>query len=554
MSATSRFPQRLVANALIALLLAFAFAPAAGAAPTRSSHDLTWYVHDSMVDSPGGANDLAYWQAFIATRLAEGDLLLEGSQGPSDTPCCVALDAVTVTTFSGAGLDMIENVAELNAVLGGPDGGYLVEAVWYCNSFSTTIRGCANIPGDTFVVSIESDASNRLPAVIAHERGHNAGLLHVVASECRLMNGSAGGGCLSIAECQSFINKADSTGGSCACLADSLGDPQLADGSVCSDSFGSGRCSGAVCGESGGPADTRLLLAAGAGSASGETTDDAVGQSPLTGGWETLGAIGAGIEPTGLAYDASRDVVFAVAPQTAGNARLHRLDPATGALLSTVGTLPYADVSALAYDPTGDRLFAIQRDAVIFENPPNCNSGNTCVSMLFEIDPDDASTSVYGELNALITTDGVQGLAWDSNAGVLYGSTGAGLHSIGLGCSNGACSNTTTVDDNFRRPSALAYDPLTDTLYRQGAELGRREFDVMDPATASTDALSVIEELTLGGMAVVPIPEPVHWIQLGSGLALLAVLGRRRQPDGARDRTPAEPERPLADVVSSETS
>ncbi|MBW2288570.1 MAG: hypothetical protein JRG90_12185, partial [Deltaproteobacteria bacterium] len=71
-------------------------------------------------------------------------------------------------------------------------------------------------------------------------------------------------------------------------------------------------------------------------------------------------------------------------------------------LLSTVGTLPYTEVSALAYDPTGDRLFAIQRDAVIFGSPYSCNSGNTCISMLFEIDPDDASTEVYGELNALI--------------------------------------------------------------------------------------------------------------------------------------------------------
>ncbi|MBW2666969.1 MAG: hypothetical protein JRE13_11825, partial [Deltaproteobacteria bacterium] len=300
MSATPGFPQRRAANALFGLLLALAFATTAGAAPTKNSHDLTWYVHDSMVDSPGGANDLAY----------------------CDTPCCVTLDAVTVTTFSGAGLDWIENEDERDAILDGPDGGYLVEAVWYCGSFSTTIRGCAYTPGNNFIVSIESDTSNRLPAVIAHERGHNAGLPHASGSACNLMDGTAGGGCLSVSECQAFITKADSTGGSCACLADTLGDPQLADGSVCTDSFGSGLCSGAVCGESGGPADTRLLLAAGAGSASGETTDDAVGQSPLTGGWETLGAIGTGVAPTGLAYDASRDVVFAIAPQTVGNDRL----------------------------------------------------------------------------------------------------------------------------------------------------------------------------------------------------------------------------------------
>ena len=538
MSARRQLPQRSAATALLALVLASAFATAAVAAPTRSSHDLTWYVHDSMVDAPGGANDLAYWQAFITTRLAEGDLLVEGSQGPADTPCCVTLDAVTVTTFSGAGLDVIDTEAKRDAVLGGPNGAYLVEAVWYCASFSTSIRGCAYSPGDTFMVSLESEEANRLPAVIAHERGHNAGLGHVSGSECNLMDPSAGGGCLSVSECQAYIAKADSTAGSCPCLADSLGDPQLADGTACADSFGSGQCSGAVCGESGGPADTRLLLAAGAGSASGEATDDAFGQSPLTGGWETLGAIGSSIAPTGLAYDPSRDVVFAVAPQAVGNDRLHRLDPTTGALLATVGTLPYSEVSALAYDPTGDRLFAIQRDDVIFGNPYSCSSGNTCISMLFEIDPDDASTNVLGELNTLIVSGGVQGLAWDSSAGVLYGSTAAGLHTIGLGCSSGACQNVTTVDNNYRVPSALAYDAATDTLYRQGAELARSEFDVIDPATADTDALVVIQEMTVGGMAVVPIPEPARWLQLGSGLALLAVVGRRRsirgRPEPAR--------------------
>jgi hypothetical protein len=528
MSARKQTSIRLWPRLLPAFALALVFAHTATAAPSRNVHEITWYVHDSLVDAPGGANDLAYWQAFIAERLAESDLLLEGSHGPSDIPCCVQLDAVTVTTFSGAGLDVIENNGELNSVLNGPDGGYIVDAVWYCGGFSTSIRGCAYRPGDNFVVSLESEPTKRLPSVIAHERGHNAGLSHVTGSECNLMDASAGGACLSVSECQSMVNKADTTSGSCACLADTVGNPQLADGEVCTDSFGNGVCSGALCGESGGPADTRLLLAAGAGSVTGATPDDAMGQSPITGGWETLGAIGSGIAPTGLAYDPSRDVVFAVAPQIVGNDRLHTLDPTTGALLSTVGTLPYTEVSALAYDPVGDRLFAIQRDNVIFGNPFTCNSGTLCISMLFEIDPDDASTTVKGELNTLIVTDGIQGLAWDSNANVLYGTTAAGLHTIALNCTSGACSFVATVDNNFRLPSALAYDPLTDTLYRQGAELGRGEFDVMEPGTGATEALVIIEELTAGGMAVVPIPEPARWLQLASGLALLAVVGRRR--------------------------
>jgi hypothetical protein len=534
MSAALQTSKRSAARAGLVLALLLAAAQIATAAPARNVHQLTWYVHDSLVDAPGGANDLAYWQTFIEARLAESDLLVEGSHGPSDTPCCVQLEAVTVTTFSGAGLDMIENSTELNAILGGPDGGYLVDAVWYCGGYSTTIRGCAYRPGDTFVVSLESEDTNRLPAVIAHERAHNAGLPHVNGSECNLMDSSSGGGCLSVSECQALIAKADTASGSCACLADTVGDPKLADGSVCSDSFGSGQCSGAICGADGGAADTRLLLAAGAGGATGEVPDDAMGQSPITGGWETLGAIGSGLAPTGLAYDPSRNVVFAVAPQLAGNDRLHTLDPTTGALLSTVGTLPYTEVSALAYDPAGDRLLAIQRDDVIFGNPFPCSSGNLCVSMLFSIDPDDASTTELGELNSMIVTDGVQGLAYDSNANVLYGSTAAGLHTISLICSSGACPYVGTVDTNFRLPSSLAYDPLTDTLYRQGAELGRAEFDVMATGSGDTEALVVIEELSVGGMAVVPIPEPARLLQLGAGLALLALLGWRREARAGR--------------------
>jgi hypothetical protein len=519
----------------LAFVAAGALSAAAQAAPTEFLHSLTWYVHEDLIDA-GAGRDLAYFQQLIEDRVAEAEILVQGHQGPVDIPCCVAFDAVSVTTFSGAGLDIIETEAEIDAVLGGPDGGYLVQSVWYCSSFSTTIVGCAGIGGDTFVVSLDADDGDILPLVIAHERGHNAGLFHVGNDYCELMAGARGGGCLAVSECQSFISKADSSGGACSCLGDDVGDPPIADATTCSGDFGSGLCSGGVCGETSGPAGTRLLAAAGSENPDTAPTDDALHQSPLAGGWETLGAIGADVAATGLAYDPGRDVIFAVAPQDMGNDQLVTLDPVTGAKTGTVATLSHEGLTALTYDPAGDRLFAIHADAEIFGSPWDCGSDPVCVSTLLEIDPDDGTTTVYGELNALIVGGAVQGLAWDSTAGVLYGSTAAGLFTIGLSCGNGACSDTSQVDNAYRKPSSLTYDPDTDTLYRQGTMSSRTEIDTIDPATGDTETLIGIDGLTAGGLAVIPVPEPEGWLMLGSGLAMLTLLGRRR---GAQQRVAA---------------
>jgi hypothetical protein len=156
------------------------------------------------------------------------------------------------------------------------------------------------------------------------------------------------------------------------------------------------------------------------------------------------------------------------------------------------------------------------------------------VSTLLEIDPDLGTTTVYGELNALIVIGAVQGLAWDDTAGVLYGSTAAGLFSIGLSCGSGACPNTSQIDNRHRLPSALSYDVASDTLYRQGTTSNRSEIDVIDAGTGGIEVLIGIDGVTPGGMAVIPVPEPERWIMLGSGLLLLAVLGRRRDGPGRK--------------------
>ncbi len=84
----------------LALVSAGISAVPAGAAPTKSFHSLTWYVHEDLIDA-GAGRDLPYYQALIESSMAEAELLVQGHQGPVDNPCCVALDPVLVTTFSG---------------------------------------------------------------------------------------------------------------------------------------------------------------------------------------------------------------------------------------------------------------------------------------------------------------------------------------------------------------------------------------------------------------------------------------------------------------------
>lgn len=229
------------------------------AAPSESVHELDWFVHVDLVTV---SEDIPFWTSLIAERLAEADVLIQGHQGPVDNGCCVVLDAVTVSTFgsSGDGLDAITSQGELNSVFGLGAGAYLVDMIHFCNStFSTGIRGCALTPGDVLIVGLEADDIHFLPAITAHERGHNAGLNHVSANPCELMSASNGGGCLSISECNAFISDADSSGGSCECLPDTQGDPPLSTSNTCSDTSGCGICGGGVCGACNGLGNVRLL-------------------------------------------------------------------------------------------------------------------------------------------------------------------------------------------------------------------------------------------------------------------------------------------------------
>lgn len=498
----------------------------ARAAPTEQVHSLSWLVHVDLID-PGLGLDLAYYQALIEARLAEASHLLEGRQGPFDNGCCVELQSVSVSTFgtSGDGLDVVLDASAFGDLQAFGPGSYLIQTLGYCGASIGPLIGCADTPGDFLVVALDAEDQQRLAAVMAHERGHNAGLTHVSSNDCQLMRAGNGGGCLTAAECSSYLAKADTSGGVCACLDDAIGGPPQPDGTAC----GAGAvCSGGACGPKAGLAGAALVAAGGAGASAGEATDDLLPVSAFTGDWTSAGAIGAVV--TGVAADELTGTVYAV-ESLAGDDALITLDPATGAKLATIGTLAGKElVIALAFDPTGDRLLAIELDDDFFgQDCGVVGLPGPCFSELFEIDPGDASTVVHGELNALIVADGVTGLAWDDDAGVLYGSTRAGLFALDLGgCGGGVCPDT-QVDDVFRTSSGLAWEPGTGRLLREGGDgFGVTVIDVIDPGTGAILRSTGVDPFTVGGLAALPVPEPAPATGGIAGAGLLWLLARRR--------------------------
>ena len=114
-------------------------------------------------------------------------LILQGTQGPADAPCCTELVPATALTLFGSpgdGLDMIDFDADLpalRAIAGGAPAVFLVTALTTCGGvMAPTAVGCAETPscasppGTVSVVTLGALSLDLLGAAITHERGHNS--------------------------------------------------------------------------------------------------------------------------------------------------------------------------------------------------------------------------------------------------------------------------------------------------------------------------------------------------------------------------------------------
>ena len=331
--------------------------PPAAAAPDVDLHDLTWHVHVDLVD-PGIGRDLAFWQNAIDTAVASANQLLEGGQGPFDTPCCTRLgSSAQVVSFGspGDGLDVLDSESEqilLNNLASDGSNAFLIDSLTFCGGSAPNSIGCAELPGCSgnanddpnlwMAVTVDSLDAGTLPSVIAHERGHNTCLPHVTAAACQIMQPSVftpgNGGCLAASECTNYRagRTQASSGLACGCHADAGG--AVDDGSFCSEVAG-GVCSGGLCGSFAGDAGVRLMAAADPGSSLGGPPEEALAISGLKGDWRTIGAFSSTSEDVhGLAFARDSGVLYGVVPSL-GDDRIVTIDPETGGILQTVGLI-----------------------------------------------------------------------------------------------------------------------------------------------------------------------------------------------------------------------
>ena len=495
-----------------ALLMMTVGTASAGVTPSKDVHELPFFIHSDLLD-PGMGMDLAFFQNLIDQAIADSQALLQGTQGPFDSPCCTEIVAegtpgATLIEFNGTDAGRAESALnvvnfdadqpDLQSIVGSGSGVFLVDSLSNCAGVADAIgcgtqAPCTGNPNDDpnliTVVTIEAIEAGALGQTLAHERGHNSCLVHgATTNQCQLMRPAAGGGCLTTAECNNYRNGRTTTGGPCSCHADASS--IVSDEMLCTEGSVSGMCSGGLCNDTASETFTRLV-------ASGDPNlvmyDDAsLGNavydaqmtiSGASGNWRDEGAWDGGDEPEGLAYSPGRDRLYAVRP-TAGDDELLELDPADGSVIRRQTIAGRQEIIALAWDPRGpgvadDRLFGLDTD------PQQGADFET----LIEIDPDNGSSSSFGLLSAdpgfIITTPGgFSGLAYDPTNDQLYTSSFAGLFLIDYANCGSLCAMTMLIDPVSISPedpqgltlakigTGLAYSHVTGNLYQTGNQVG----------------------------------------------------------------------------------
>ena len=518
-------------------------------APAVDLHGLNWYVHVDLIDAAVG-EDLAHWQGVIDASVASANRLLEGGQGPFDQPCCVRLGrSVSVTIFGtpGDGLDVIDSSADQTAISnagGSGSNAFLVDSITYCGGFSPGAIGCGlkpacngkrnDDPNLWMIVTVESFDSETLAAVVAHERGHNSCLSHVSAAECQLMQGSVFTpglpGCMTASECSDYQAARTTTSSGLECGCYDNGGALLEDGTVCTE-LADGLCSGGLCGPFAGDAGVKLIAAAAPGTSAGGPPDDALRISALSGEWTTLAQFsGAAEDVRGMAYALDSETLYGVVP-TVFDDSIVTIDPVTGTILSTVGTIANgaAEIVSMAYDPGATN--APEDDRLIVIEAAGLNGE------LRWIDPASPFTTTLLGAIEVHPTSLFTGLAYDSLHGELFAATpfaDDGLYVIDLSsCPPSPCdASQIAAAGLFRDDASLAFSPDSGMLYLVGTAdfgiefAGRTFYNVNDPTTGTSVETLSLDVFTPAGLAA--IPEPGVGIGIATGVMGLSVVTRQR--------------------------
>jgi hypothetical protein len=135
---------------------------------------ITYANHAATTDPMSDAQlDSVFAEA--ARRMGQSDFF-------HDVACCAQLGrSGSSQSFGqlGDGLDMVDNGAELSAVLNHPGARFkVVRAINYCGGVTLpNIVGCAQLPGQGAAV-VRMSTAQKEAILWAHEYGHNANLFH----------------------------------------------------------------------------------------------------------------------------------------------------------------------------------------------------------------------------------------------------------------------------------------------------------------------------------------------------------------------------------------
>lgn len=190
-----------------------------------------------------------------------------------------------------------------------------------------------------------------------------------------------------------------------------------------------------------------------------------------TGDTTQLGSIPAGFNGGGaLAFDPTTDNLYATlsAGSGQGQNRLVTLDPNTGELVETIGTLPF-DGDGMAIHPVTGQMYVLD----------------------------------------IVGTDPLETLLWKVNK---LDATAVNLGVTGLD-----------------RPQGMAFHPITHDLYIAEGGLvdpAPQNLYIMDPMDLSTQVIGELDFLGIGGMAFTPEPSTIVILGLGCWITLAARRNR----------------------------
>ena len=125
-----------------------------------------------------------------------------------DIACCITIRRNNNgSLFTGAGLEFIDSLSELDAVFAATNARVkIVRLINWCDGTGSNIIGCAEAPGNSMVVVRMSDALSEAKLWL-HEYGHNTGILHNITNSLYLMYpvlSVTGSNTLNSAECNTF--------------------------------------------------------------------------------------------------------------------------------------------------------------------------------------------------------------------------------------------------------------------------------------------------------------------------------------------------------------